>query len=187
MNNFNLFGIGPMELVFILIIALVVLGPERLPQVAREMAKLMAQIREIYTELMGTLSKEFGDMEELKEIQRDLNSLRDPLKFNPPAKPSSQSGTKPAPKPAPKPAAPPSASTKNAGPLAPASAQVEPIPPNDVGEENQIAPPRLAAQPAVEPAVEPAAQYTVEPAVPTENAAGADQVPPEPATQGDGQ
>jgi len=162
MNNFNLFGIGPMELVFILIIALVVLGPERLPQVAREMAKLMAQIREIYTELMGTLSKEFGDMEELKEIQRDLNSLRDPLKFNQPAKP------------APKPAAP-SASTKTAGPLAPASAQVEPIPPNDAGEENRIAPP----QPAVEPAVEPAA--------PTGNAAGADPVPPEPVAQEDGQ
>jgi len=79
MNNFNLFGIGPLELIFILIIALVVLGPERLPQVAREIAKLMVQIREIYTELMGTLTKEFGDMEELKEIQRDLNSLRDPL------------------------------------------------------------------------------------------------------------
>ncbi len=79
MNNFNLFGIGPMELIFVLIIALVVMGPERLPQVAREMAKMMAQIREIYTELMGTLTKEFGDMEELKEIQRDLNSLRESL------------------------------------------------------------------------------------------------------------
>jgi len=82
MNNFNLFGIGPMELIFVLIIALVVMGPERLPQVAREMAKMMAQVREIYTEIMGTLTKEFGDMEELKEIQRDFNSLREPLNLN---------------------------------------------------------------------------------------------------------
>jgi sec-independent protein translocase protein TatB len=82
MNNFNLFGIGPMELIFVLIIALVVMGPERLPQVAREIAKLITQVREIYTEIMGTLTKEFGDMEELKEIQRDLNSLRDPLNLN---------------------------------------------------------------------------------------------------------
>ena len=91
MNNFNLFGIGPMELIFVLIIALVVMGPERLPQVAREMAKMMAQVREIYTEIMGTLTKEFGDMEELKEIQRDLNSLRDPLNLNKLVNPPSKS------------------------------------------------------------------------------------------------
>lgn len=35
----NLFGVGSGELIFILVIALLVMGPERLPQVARQWAK----------------------------------------------------------------------------------------------------------------------------------------------------
>ncbi len=154
MNNFNLFGIGPMELIFVLIIALVVMGPERLPQVAREMAKMMAQVREIYTEIMGTLTKEFGDMEELKEIQRDLNSLRDPLNLNklvnPPSKsPANKSSSTPkrstaeqlAQSTAAAAAASPTISTGISKPLAQASTAVTALPDADAGDENRIAPP----------------------------------------------
>lgn len=142
MNNFNLFGIGPMELIFVLIIALVVLGPERLPQVVREMVKLLAQIREIYTELMGTLTKEFGDMEELKEIQRDLNSLRNPLNLNkmltkPPASTAKKSSTS-----APQAAKPLAAAAETAK----SAAQSDVAPPApaspDPGNENRIGAPQ---------------------------------------------
>lgn len=161
MNNFNLFGIGPMELIFVLIIALVVMGPERLPQVAREMAKLMAQVREIYTELMGTLSKEFGDMEELKDIQRDLNSLRDPLNLNKIGKTPGKSSAK-VPSSTPKrstaeqlaqPLAAPTAVKETRQPLSSPSGSTTPLAPaappvseaqdgGNFGEENRIAPPQ---------------------------------------------
>ncbi|MER2599081.1 MAG: twin-arginine translocase TatA/TatE family subunit [Caldilineales bacterium] len=37
----NLFGVGSGELIFILVIALLVMGPERLPQIARQWAKVV--------------------------------------------------------------------------------------------------------------------------------------------------
>jgi Tat protein translocase TatB subunit len=40
-----MFGIGAPELVVILVVALIVLGPERLPEVARALGKAMAELR----------------------------------------------------------------------------------------------------------------------------------------------
>lgn len=75
MGNFNLFGIGPLELFFILAIALIVLGPERLPQVAREIIKFVGQLRSLYRDLTSQLNSEFGDLEELQSLRRDLQEL----------------------------------------------------------------------------------------------------------------
>lgn len=40
-----MFGIGPEELVLILIIALIVLGPERMPKVARDLGRVVGDLR----------------------------------------------------------------------------------------------------------------------------------------------
>src|ERR1700730_12191787 len=40
-----MFGVGPEELVLILIIALIVLGPERMPKVARDLGRVVAELR----------------------------------------------------------------------------------------------------------------------------------------------
>jgi Tat protein translocase TatB subunit len=40
-----MFGIGPEELVLLLIIALIVLGPERMPKVARDLGRVVGDLR----------------------------------------------------------------------------------------------------------------------------------------------
>jgi TatA/E family protein of Tat protein translocase len=47
------FNIGPLELVVVLVIALIVLGPQRLPEVARSVGRGMREFRTALTEEHG--------------------------------------------------------------------------------------------------------------------------------------
>jgi Tat protein translocase TatB subunit len=40
-----MFGVGPEELMLVLIVALLVLGPERLPKVARDVGRIVGELR----------------------------------------------------------------------------------------------------------------------------------------------
>lgn len=46
-----MFGIGPEELMVILVLALLVLGPERLPKVARDVGRVVGELRRTSDEL----------------------------------------------------------------------------------------------------------------------------------------
>src|SRR5213592_4226479 len=46
-----MFGVGPEEIVLILIIALIVLGPERMPKVARDLGRVVGDLRRTSDEL----------------------------------------------------------------------------------------------------------------------------------------
>ena len=63
-----MFGIGPMELVLILVVALLVLGPKRMPELARTLGKGLGEFRRASNDLRQSLA--------LDEIQ---NELRDGL------------------------------------------------------------------------------------------------------------
>ena len=59
-----MFGIGPMELVLILVVALLVLGPKRMPELARTLGRGLGEFRKASNELRQSLA--------LDEIQNDL-------------------------------------------------------------------------------------------------------------------
>lgn len=61
----SFFGIGPLELIFILIFALIFLGPERLPGAVRQIASFIRQIQKLSSSLSQQLGDEFGDIREL--------------------------------------------------------------------------------------------------------------------------
>jgi TatA/E family protein of Tat protein translocase len=59
-----MFGIGPLELVVILVVALLVFGPKRVPELARTVGRGLAEFRRASQDLRQTLA--------LDELQQDL-------------------------------------------------------------------------------------------------------------------
>ena len=62
-----MFGIGPLELVVIAIVAVLVFGPDRLPEFARTAGRMLRQVRQMVTnaqsDLRNELGPEFADLE----------------------------------------------------------------------------------------------------------------------------
>lgn len=64
-----MFGIGPLELVVILVVALLVFGPKRVPELARTIGRGLAEFRRASHDLRQTLA-----LDELeRDLRRDLN------------------------------------------------------------------------------------------------------------------
>jgi TatA/E family protein of Tat protein translocase len=56
-------GIGPWELILILIIAFIIFGPGRLPEIARAMGKGIHQLKRASTDFSVAVSREMDEME----------------------------------------------------------------------------------------------------------------------------
>jgi len=69
-----MFNIGMPELILILVVALVVLGPKKLPELARSIGKGLAEFKKSAEELKGNFA--LGD--ELEGVQKKINDLVDP-------------------------------------------------------------------------------------------------------------
>ena len=65
-----MFGIGSTELLLILVVALVVLGPKSLAGFARSLGKLMGEFRRVSTEFQRTLNVETAQAEAPEEASR---------------------------------------------------------------------------------------------------------------------
>lgn len=61
-----MFGIGPMELVLILVVALLVLGPKRMPELARTLGRGLSEFRRASNDLRQSLA--------LDDLQNDLRA-----------------------------------------------------------------------------------------------------------------
>jgi len=65
----NFLGIGPGEVLLILVLALIVFGPKRLPEIGRTLGKTIKEIRNVSEELTTQFRGE------LAEVTEDLQSL----------------------------------------------------------------------------------------------------------------
>jgi sec-independent protein translocase protein TatB len=73
-----MFDIGFSELVVIGLIALIVLGPKRLPEVARTAGKWAAQLRRFVSEVKQDFDREINheELAELRKLKQELDSTR---------------------------------------------------------------------------------------------------------------
>ena len=66
-----MFGIGMPELIIIFVIALIVIGPKKLPDLARALGKGMAEFRKATNDIRANLDME-GVEDELKGMEEEL-------------------------------------------------------------------------------------------------------------------
>ncbi len=70
-----MFNIGMGELLFIVLLALVVVGPERLPKIMREFGRIVRQIRLMVNEFTNQFGDELQSFQELQEPIQELQQL----------------------------------------------------------------------------------------------------------------
>ena len=74
-----MFGIGLPELIIIMVIALIVIGPSKLPDLAKALGKGMAEFRKATQEIKNSLDMD----EDIQEVKQDLvdsiSGLEEPI------------------------------------------------------------------------------------------------------------
>jgi len=74
-------GVGPAELLLILVIALIVVGPERLPEISRTIAKTLNNLRAMSQTLTAEWQQELTAVNDIKAGAQELQqSLTEPFK-----------------------------------------------------------------------------------------------------------
>ena len=69
-----MFGsIGPLELVLIFVVALLVFGPKKLPEIGRSVGKALREFKKTSDELKGRIEEEI-QASEIKDIGKDIES-----------------------------------------------------------------------------------------------------------------
>jgi sec-independent protein translocase protein TatB len=88
-----MFGIGMPEMLLILAIALIVIGPKKLPDLAKSLGRAFAEFKRATTELKDSLEID----SELKDIKDTFNSMSDEIKdtinFDSDARPENEKET----------------------------------------------------------------------------------------------
>lgn len=72
-----MFGIGYQEMFIILVVAMVIFGPSRLPELAGQVGRWVRDFRRMSSDLTGEFEKTFAEVDEVKKsFQRELNSIQ---------------------------------------------------------------------------------------------------------------
>jgi Tat protein translocase TatB subunit len=74
----QMFGIGYQEMFVILVVALVVFGPARLPELAGQVGRWVRDFRRMSSDLTGEFEKTFAEVDEVKKsFQREMRSIQE--------------------------------------------------------------------------------------------------------------
>ena len=68
----DIFGIGGNELVVIILLAAIILGPERLARSAREIGKFVKNAKAYFTSLSSELRAELDVLDEMEKVKKDI-------------------------------------------------------------------------------------------------------------------
>jgi TatA/E family protein of Tat protein translocase len=80
-----MFGLGPAEIILVFIIALIVFGPGRLPEIGQQLGKTLREFRDASKAITQDLTRE------LKEAERDARGVAKPPTKEKVHKPESKS------------------------------------------------------------------------------------------------
>ena len=70
-------GIGLPELIIILIVAIIVVGPKRLPEVAGQIARAIRQLRGYATDVTAQMRSELDELtREYEQVRKELREFR---------------------------------------------------------------------------------------------------------------
>ncbi len=70
-----MFGIGTTELLVILLVALVILGPKKLPQIARSLGKALGEFKRVSSDVKRTIDLEVENLEREEKTQKAKSEL----------------------------------------------------------------------------------------------------------------
>lgn len=65
-----MFGIGSTEFILILVVALIVMGPDKLPQIARGLGKAISEFKRMSTDLQRTINVEIEKQEHQERVKK---------------------------------------------------------------------------------------------------------------------
>ena len=78
-----MFGIGMPEMILILAIALIVIGPKKLPDLAKSLGRAMNEFKKATREIKESMDIE-GDLQDVKKSLDDLNTdVKEAVDLNP--------------------------------------------------------------------------------------------------------
>ena len=78
-----MFGIGMPEMILILAIALIVIGPKKLPDLAKSLGRAMNEFKKATREIKDSMDIE-GDLQEVKKSLDDINTdVKEAVNLNP--------------------------------------------------------------------------------------------------------
>jgi sec-independent protein translocase protein TatB len=74
----NFLGVGPLELGLVAVIAVVVLGPDRLPEVAVQVARAIRYLRGYATSATAQMRKDLDELtKDYEDVRKELQMFRD--------------------------------------------------------------------------------------------------------------
>jgi Tat protein translocase TatB subunit len=73
-----MFGIGYQEMFIVLVVALVIFGPSRLPELAGQVGRWVRDFRRMSSDLTGEFEKTFAEVDEVKKtFKRELQGIQE--------------------------------------------------------------------------------------------------------------